>query len=212
MDPNRPPLPSLTGIPPHGAPAPMSPADAAGAAGAQRPNPFAAGLPTGVPAVREIGAVDPLVAAAIEEQRAREQARNPRLLSQTFDRWSSAASAGGMGAARPLPRRFATFTIDASVCVPGVFAEDFDLTLGSLTPELELQAAAKSGGDPVGMAFHMARLAMVAVNGEPIGPGADDFLWSALGTGGRQLVTGMFAKLTGDEGAQGKALATLRVH
>jgi hypothetical protein len=117
--------------------------------------------------------------------------------------------------ARPvMPRRMVTFTVDAAVCAPGVFDADFDLTIGGLTSAMELEAAQKAKGEVASLAFHYARLSLVAVNGVPLNA-ADlepEWLWEALGTGGRQLVAGMFASHAfPDADAQGKALRTLRV-
>lgn len=134
--------------------------------------------------------------------------RNPRALAEAFQKF-----AGGRDTPpRPLPQQHVTFTMAASGCVPGVFAEDFDITLRAITPALELEAMRAANGEMMAMAFEMARRSIVAFNGAPVPAGMDEWLWVALGTGGRQIVTGMFARLTGSEEAQGKALATLRVH
>lgn len=119
------------------------------------------------------------------------------------------------GGVKTLPRRMVTFTLDCTVCAPGVFDEDLEITLGSLTPAMELEAANRSKGDPTSMAFHMARLSIQSVNGDPVSQsdGLDEWLWAALDQGGRQLVVGMFAKIgTPDPDAVGKASATVRIH
>jgi len=147
-----------------------------------------------------------LAAAELEKRRA---ALDPGVLAAAF----AAFAGSSLAAARPLPRRRVSFFVDHTVCAPGVFAEDFEITLASLTPSDELRAIAEAKGDSISMAFTMARHSMEAINGSPIPPGVDDWLWGALDVGGRQIITGMFAELTGTAaGAAGKARRTLRVH
>jgi len=98
--------------------------------------------------------------------------------------------------------------MDHTVCVPGIFDEDFEITLGALTPRLELDASKQSKGDPTTMAFVMAKLSIMEVNGEPVsgGRGQSEFLWEALDQGGRQILVAMFSKIGApDEDALGKA-------
>lgn len=136
--------------------------------------------------------------------------KKPRAsLRSVFDR--NTTSLGG-GEARKLPRRMLTFTVDADCCAPGIFDEDFELTLGSLTPTMELEAAREAKGDPATMAMIMARKSLVQFNGEAIEAGQDEWLWVALDSGGRQLVMAMFVNVgTPGEVALGKATASLRV-
>src|SRR5690606_17546735 len=113
-----------------------------------------------------------------------------------------------------MPRRLVTFVMDAGACVPGLFDEDFEITLGGLTAEMELEAAQAARGQVASLAFHYARLSLYAVNGKPLDASKlePDWLWQALGTGGRQIVAGMFAEACmPDEAAQGKARRSLRV-
>jgi hypothetical protein len=108
-----------------------------------------------------------------------------------------------------------TFTLDHTVCAPGVFDEDLEITLGSLTPSMELEAANRSKGDPTSMAFLMARMSILSVDGDPVtaSDGMDEWLWAALDQGGRQLTVAMFARIgTPDPEAVGKASSTLRIH
>lgn len=159
--------------------------------------------------ISEDGELDPQALAMLAAARAKTPVRRAGVLRDTFNRYSSSGS-GGPG--KEIPRRFATFTVDHTVCAVGVFAEDFELTLISLTPELELRAASNAKADPIALAFWLARLSMHSFNGEPIGPGVDDWLWDALDYGGRQLVVSLFAAFNGTKDAAGKATSTLRVH
>lgn len=137
--------------------------------------------------------------------------RNARLLLDVFERTTRALDGGR----RPeVPRRSVTFLVDHSVCAPGVFPEDFELTLLALSPADELAAARESKGDVLTMATGMARRSLHAVNGQLIdrGVGMDEWLWENLGSGGRQLATAMFAWIgTPGEDAMGKAQASLRI-
>lgn len=140
-----------------------------------------------------------------------EKPRNARLLIEAFERTTK----GLEGGRRPeVPRRSVTFLIDHSVCAPGVFDEDFELTLLALSPADELASARESKGDVLCMASAMARRSLYALNGEVIdrGRGMDEWLWENLGSGGRQLTTAMFAWVgTPGEDAMGKAQASLRI-
>jgi len=124
-------------------------------------------------------------------------------------------STKGLGDRRAdVPRREITFTIDHTVCAPGIFEEDFEITLSALTSADELAAARASKGEVTVMALDMARRSIVAVDGEPLdrSRGQDEWLWQVLGGGGRQLVAAMFAQVgTPGEAALGKALETLRI-
>lgn len=137
--------------------------------------------------------------------------RNARLLAQAFERSTKPL---GSGAKPDVPRRTVTFEVDHTVCAPGVFDEDFELTLSALTPGEELAAARACRGDVTSMAMTMARNSVTHVNGTPIdrSVGQDEWLWNVLGSGGRQLVVAMFAFVgVPGEDAMGKAQATLRV-
>jgi hypothetical protein len=112
-----------------------------------------------------------------------------------------------------MPKRRITFVISAAACSPGVFTEDFELTLESLTSESELAAARRSKGDQTSLAFLFAYYGMAAVNGDPINDAEAEreWLWEALGPA-RQLVMGLFARgCMVDAESQGKAFSSFRV-
>lgn len=137
--------------------------------------------------------------------------RNTRLLLDAFERNTRGLEAGK----RPeVPRRVIEFTMDHTLCAPGVFEEDFDVELIGLTPGDELAAARESKGDVTVMAMSMARRSLSKVNGQAIdrSTGMDEWLWQNLGSGGRQLVVAMFAWVgTPTEDALGKAQTSLRI-
>lgn len=127
---------------------------------------------------------------------------------------SAMQRAGGdsIGSMRGIQRRRATCVIDCGSCEPGMFDEDFELTLQSLDSATELRAAAKAKGDASQLALWMTYFALHAVNGVVIDEslGERGFLWEALG-GARQLAMGVFAKsLMPDSVAAGKALRGIR--
>lgn len=128
--------------------------------------------------------------------------------------YAKATTEGGAGHSG-IARKKITFTLDHSVCAPGVFDADLEVTVQSLSAAQELQAAKSAKGDATVMAFEMAKLSVLAVDGEALDPsiGEDEFFWEALDQGGRQLVVGMFARVgTPDDEAAGKAEASLKVH
>ena len=124
----------------------------------------------------------------------------------------SRAGGDSIGSMKGIQRKRATFVVDCGSCEPGMFDEDFELTLQSLDSATELRAAAKSKGDPSTLALWMAYHSLYAVNGVPIDEtiGERGFLWEALG-GCRHLAMGVFAKsLMPDSAAAGKALRGIR--
>jgi hypothetical protein len=155
----------------------------------------------------------PGAAAAVEHAQEEEAAPPPgnaRLLAEVFERWTTRGKVGPP----KLPRRQARFLVDATTCTPGVFPEDFWLTIRGITSRSELEAAKAAGGEPVALAFEMARASLYAVNDVPldVGKGQDVWLWNVLDTGGRQLVVAQFMALTGlTPEAQGKARRWLTI-
>lgn len=140
---------------------------------------------------------------------------DPSLFAQVQDRMSARASAGGGPGSVKLPRRYASFVVDHTVCVPGTFSEDFELTLCSVTARQEIEAARNAGGEGVGAVFELARMSLHAINGTALirGKGEQETLWEWLGSGGRNLVALFMAELTGSsKEVQGKAKASLRFH
>lgn len=138
-----------------------------------------------------------------------EETKPRQRLKDVFGRNTSALGAGG---ARSVPRRKLAFVVDHTVCAPGVFDEDFELGLVSLSPDQELAAARESKGDAATMAMMMARKSLATFNGAPIEPGEDEWLWQALDAPGRQLVMAMFVNIgTPGEAVLGKAIKSLIV-
>ncbi len=129
---------------------------------------------------------------------------------------SAMSRTGGdsLASSKGMPRRQATFPVLASECSPGIFDEDFELTIQSLTSHIELDASRKARGDSNVLGTLFARASIHALNGQvlDVNEGELDWLWEALGSGGRQLVMGMFAKTcTVSDEAQKNALSGLRL-
>lgn len=119
-----------------------------------------------------------------------------------------------LGNVRGLPRRKVTFTISKDICAPGVFDDDFELTLVAPSSEDELRCARQTQGNASEFGMLLARNSLFAVNGEPVDHAnlEHEWLWEALGNGGRNVVVGMFGQYcTADAASQGKALKSLRV-
>jgi len=139
------------------------------------------------------------------------QARSKGFLRSSINRNTGTNTLGRQAG---IPQRRVTFLVDRDACCPGVFAQDFELTLRGTTAEMELMAAKGARGDAVAMTMALARSALCEVNGEPIDTGnlEHEWLWEALGTGGRNMVLGIFAQYcTADEASQGKAMRSIRV-
>ena len=127
-----------------------------------------------------------------------------------------ASRTGGdtIGSMKGVPRRRVTFPMPAESCAPGLFDDDFEITVESLSSRVELEAAKKAKADPASISMWFAYYSIVAVNGEPLddGAGERDLFWEALGTSGRQIVMGVFAQTCmGDLASMGKAMAGVRI-
>lgn len=130
--------------------------------------------------------------------------RRKGFLKAAFVQATTALS--GTGGARALPRRTLTFTVDAGTCLPGLFADDFELTLRATTSAEEETIGAACRNAPEKAGKMLARKMLFAVNDEPIEPGQDEWLWEALGPSGRMLVMKKVGELTRPtEDAEGKA-------
>jgi hypothetical protein len=135
---------------------------------------------------------------------------DPGALDRAFEAWTRVAVPG---TARPkLPRRSLSFLVDCGICSPGVFEDDFELTVTSLDSGTELACAQRAGADPVRLAMLLAFESLFAFNGRPLGVTHREWLWEALGSAGRNLVISQFGAVgtPGDE-ALGKASRSLRV-
>jgi len=142
------------------------------------------------------------------------EAPKPKLRGALRAAMSRNTEGNTLGNVRGLPRRKATFTIDKDVCAPGVFDDDIDVTLISINSDMELKAIRDCKGDPTSLAFLLARASVYAINGEPVNDaeGEREWLWEALGNGGRAILVGMFGQFgTADAESQGKAMRSLRV-
>lgn len=136
--------------------------------------------------------------------------RDGNALKQAMSRTGGAS----IGQFRAMPNRSITFDMDHTVCRPDLFQDDFEITLLGLDPDMELKAASKAKGDPTQLVNWYGYFSLAKVNGAEIDDsiGERDWLWHALGTGGRQLVAGMFATYFGaGQEAQGKALSSVRI-
>lgn len=119
-------------------------------------------------------------------------------LQAILERSTKTASEGGEIGSGGVPRRKLTFTVDHRV-TSGVFDEDFDLTLQALSVGQELSISSDFGADQ-GMALmhEMAKKTILQFDGDPIAnAGQREFLWDALGSGGRQIVLQKMAELAG---------------
>lgn len=135
------------------------------------------------------------------------QARRKGALAAAYRQGTSGLGEGGP---KGLPRRTITFTVDHTICAPGAFDEDFDLTLRGTTTADEEAVGAATREAPEKLGRLMALKMLVAFNNEPIEVGQDEWLWEALGPAGRLLVMQHVSMLTKvPESALGKAAASV---
>jgi hypothetical protein len=139
--------------------------------------------------------------------------RDAALLQRVFDRLTLTDGAAFGGSRELIPRRRIEFTLNGADCAPGVFVDgdgDVDFTLGlvALSAAQEIKAT-EDVLDPAEAVMRTAKLGIETLNGAPVLGDQVDFLWEALGPGGRQLVITLYQKIgSASPGALGKALGS----
>ncbi len=121
---------------------------------------------------------------------------DPRTLQLVFDKATRTGpdAMSGVGG-EIIPRRRIDFVIDVSELAPGIFTEDIKITLAALSSAMELKAV-NGITDPGGAGWMTAKASLELLNGAPIPEGDQmDFVWEALGPGGRQLVMTMYQEI-----------------
>lgn len=119
---------------------------------------------------------------------------------------SSKASEGGQ--AKTIRRRTATFVVDAELCEPSAFDEDFKVTVEGLSAGAELDAL-KESGEGTSMGFALAKRSIKQFNGKMLKKHEVDLLWDLLGFAGRLEVVNKFMEHctgVGDGATLGKSL------
>ncbi len=136
---------------------------------------------------------------------------DPGLLERVFDQRTK-TGADALSGEDPIPRATAEFIMDHTCCAPGIWPGDFKIKIRSLTSGEEMDAM-RGVDDPMAIATTLAKASIFALNGTPIkSSDQKDFLWEAIGSGGRQVVQNMFAQ-TGfaPQRALGKAMASITI-
>ncbi len=125
---------------------------------------------------------------------------DPGLLEKVFNR-ATVAGPGAMSHQGDIvPRKRISFDVDGSDCAPGMFVDGagnyltFRLGLASLTSGEEISVT-KGVSDPAEAVQVTAKAALELLNGAPILGDQIDFVWEALGSGGRQLVLTMYQEI-----------------
>lgn len=120
---------------------------------------------------------------------------DPRALQLAFDKTTrTGPDAMSPGAGDIIPRRRLDFVIVLDELAPGVFTEDIKITLAALSSAMELKAV--SGiTDPAAAGVLTSKASLELLNGAPIPPDQLDFVWEALGPGGRQIVMTMYQEI-----------------
>lgn len=113
-----------------------------------------------------------------------------------FGRAFAAGTTDGHDSKEPAtPHEIAEFEVPYELCGKHLKSQgqDFMMQIRSLSPkqEADISKSAESGPQ-MSMAF--ARESVAAVNGNPLKRHEKEWLWSHLGTAGRQLVIGMYAE------------------
>lgn len=137
--------------------------------------------------------------------------RNPNLLSEAFTRSTAALGTSGP---RALPRAELTFTMDHTLCAPGVFDEDFEVTLRSTSTADEESIGADAKGAPHRAGKLLALRMMQAVNGVALDRSSaqDEWFWECLGQTGRNVLIKMIEGMVAPgEDVMGKVLASRRL-
>lgn len=137
-----------------------------------------------------------IAAAKAEPEAVSEPSYDPRTLQQVFERTTKTGPGAMSGVGGDIiPRRRIEFVIVVSELAPGVFTEDIKITLAVLSAAMELKAV--SGvADPAAAGWLTARASIELLNGAPIPEGDQmDFVWEALGPGGRQIVFMMYQEI-----------------
>ncbi len=168
----------------------------------------------------EAQAAPELTQEAVEETlRKEEEARTdmrPDLLQRTMDRVLPKGAAALKGGASPIPLRKVSFMVDGAQCAEGVFVSAngdyllFELTLQALSSAGEINALreVKSGPEAPHV---MCKYALHAINGNVLDPEQRNFVWEALGMGGRQIALLAFQQIgAASDAALGKFLSTRR--
>ena len=93
-----------------------------------------------------------------------------------------------------------TFPVSGEDCAPGMFVDatgaplEFEITLAALSAAQEIKAT-RGVLDPTEAVQLMARSSIEKLNGAPVVGEQVEFLWEALGPGGRQLVIVMYQEV-----------------
>jgi hypothetical protein len=117
--------------------------------------------------------------------------------SATLAKLMKRATTDHAGQGGKIRRRRIKFTIDHTICEPGMFDADFDLVLTCPSSHDELAALKRSENDPGAMIFELIRCCIVSVDGEQLHDGdlTRDAVWEALGLTGRQLVASKWKEI-----------------
>ncbi len=184
------------------------PETGASESGAQDGEPHAPETPEDGPQEGASGKIDP---DAVKKALEAHLDTSPDLLARVFEQ-RTMMGADALSGEDPIPRSYAEFIMDHTVCAPGLFPGDFKIKLQSLTSSEEIHAM-RGVDDPMAVATVLAKASIYALNGTPIkSSDQKDFLWEAISSGGRQVVQNMFAQMGfAPQRALGKAIASTTI-
>ncbi len=135
----------------------------------------------------------------------RKASLRPTLFNEIFDA-NTVSGPDAMKGGEMFKRKRVTFPVPRDLCTVD-FGEDFELTLQEVSAEDEMEAASKSTSSTgTDITMSLAKASLNGINGAPIPASRKDWLWEALGMGGRMLVViGFQTHLSPRGDAEGKA-------
>ena len=141
------------------------------------------------------GPASPEAIAAAKAEKPPEPVYDPRALQLAFDKTTrTGPDAMSPGGGDIIPRRRLEFVIDASELAPDVFAGDIKITLAALSSAMELKAV-DGVTDAAAAGVLTSKASLELLNDAPIPLDQLDFVWEALGPGGRQIVMTMYQQI-----------------
>lgn len=137
---------------------------------------------------------------------------DPSALQRAFDATTrTGQDAMSMAGGDVIPRKRIEFIVDVSELAPGVFPEDIKITLIAPTSAMEVKAT-EASVNPGAVGVMTVKASLLEMNGAPVPADQVDWLWEALGPGGRQIVATAFQEIGGlTPVGLGKAVASYSV-
>lgn len=139
--------------------------------------------------------IPPEAIAAAKAEKPPEPVYDPRALQLAFDKMTrTGQEAMSQAGGDIIPRRRLDFIIILDELSPDVFTEDIKITLMALSSAGELKAV-DGVTDAAAAGVLTSKASLELLNDAPIPLDQLDFVWEALGPGGRQIVMTMYQQI-----------------